>query len=115
MTVSTAPRARVICALPHAVADHLAATEFHLLAVSREILLDLDEQLGVGEPHAVTFGWTEHVGIGGAREGGDGVAGHGIGSAGVRVRLKFATWQQSKISFRGVLVERHVVSQPASS
>ena len=50
MTVSTAPRARVVCALPHAVADHLAAAELHLLAIGGEILLDLDEELGVGEP-----------------------------------------------------------------
>ena len=53
MTVSTAPwRARAL-ALAHAVADHLAAAELHLLAVGREVLLDLDEQLGVGQPHAV--------------------------------------------------------------
>ena len=66
MTVSTAPRARVDLALPHAVADHLAAAELHLLAVGGEILLDLDEQLGVGEPHPVARGRAEHVGIGGA-------------------------------------------------
>ena len=33
MTVSTAPSARVDLALAHAVADHLAAAELHLLAV----------------------------------------------------------------------------------
>ena len=53
-------------ALAHAVADHLAAAELHLLAVGGEILLDLDDEIGVGEPHAVAGGRAEHVGIGGA-------------------------------------------------
>ena len=35
MTVSTAPRARVTWRLAHAVADDLAAAEFHLFAVGR--------------------------------------------------------------------------------
>ena len=55
-------------ALAHAVADHLAAAEFHLLAVDGEILLDLDDQVGVGEPHAVAGGGPEHVGIDAARD-----------------------------------------------
>ena len=53
-------------ALPHAVADHLAAAELHLLAVGGEILLDLDDEIGVGEPHAVAGRRAEHVGIDGA-------------------------------------------------
>ena len=52
--------------LPHAVADHLAAAELHLLAVGREILFDLDDQIRVGEPDAVTGGGPEHVDIGAA-------------------------------------------------
>ena len=52
--------------LAHAVADHLAAAELHLLAVGGEILLDLDDQIGVGEPHAVAGGGPEHVDIGAA-------------------------------------------------
>ena len=55
-------------ALPHAVANDLAAAEFHLFAVGREIILDLDEELGVGEAHAVARRRAEHVGIGGARQ-----------------------------------------------
>src|SRR5258707_7358097 len=51
--------------LPHAVADHLAATEFHLLAVDGEILFDLDDEIGVGQPHPIAGGGTEHVGIDG--------------------------------------------------
>ena len=66
MTVSTAPCLLVICDLAHAVADHLAAAEFHLLAVGGEILFDLDDQIGVGEPHAVAGGGPEHVDIGAA-------------------------------------------------
>ena len=47
MTVSTAPRAPSL-ALAHAVADHLAAAEFHLFAVDGEVLLDLDQEFRVG-------------------------------------------------------------------
>jgi hypothetical protein len=39
--------------LSHAVADHLAAAELDLLAVDRVVLLDLDEQLRIGQAHAV--------------------------------------------------------------
>ena len=51
--------------LPHAVADHFAAAEFHLFAVGGEILLDLDDEIGIGEPHPVAGGGPEHVGIDG--------------------------------------------------
>ena len=52
--------------LSHAVADHLAAAELHLFAVGGEILLHLDDQVGVGETHAVAGGGPEHVDIGAA-------------------------------------------------
>ena len=51
--------------LAHAVADHLAAAELHLLAVDGEILLHLDDEIGIGEPHPVAGGGSEHVGIDG--------------------------------------------------
>src|SRR5581483_11594241 len=51
--------------LAHAVADHLAAAEFYFLAIGREILLDLDDEIGVGKPHSVASGRAEHVGIDG--------------------------------------------------
>jgi hypothetical protein len=51
--------------LAHAVADHLAAAELHLLAVDRVVLLDLDDQFGVGQAHAVARGGAEHFGGGG--------------------------------------------------
>src|SRR6266481_366440 len=51
-------------ALPHAVADHLAAAELHLLAVDGEILLHLDDEIGIGKAHAVAGGGAEHVGVG---------------------------------------------------
>ena len=51
-------------ALAHAVADHLAAAEFHLLAVDGEILFHLDDEIGVGQPHTIARGRPEHVGIG---------------------------------------------------
>ena len=57
-------------ALAHAVADHLAAAELHLLAIGGEVLLHLDDEVGVGEPHAVAGSGAEHVGIDGAGEAG---------------------------------------------
>ena len=73
MTVSTAPIGARGLGLAHAVADHLAAAELHLLAVDREVALHLDEELGVGEADAVAGGRAVHVGIGGAGD----AAGHG--------------------------------------
>ncbi len=51
-------------ALPHAIADDLAATELHLFAIDGEVVLHLDPQRGVGQAHAVAHGGAEHVGIG---------------------------------------------------
>ena len=73
--VDRAARARHL-ALAHAVADHLAAAELHLFAIDGEVLLDLDEEFGVGEPHPVARGRAEHVGVGGAGKRG-GAFGHG--------------------------------------
>ncbi len=70
-------------ALPHAVADHLAAAELDLLAIDLripaaatgkcrthglggQVALDLDEEFGIGEPHPVARGGAEHGGVGGA-------------------------------------------------
>ena len=57
-------------ALAHAVADHLAAAEFHLLTVAGEILLHLDDDIGVGEPYPVAGRRPEHVSVDGTREPG---------------------------------------------
>ena len=67
--------------LPHAVADHLAAAELHLLAVSCEVLLDLDDELRVGEADAIAGRGAEHFGVMRAGEGGRGerIAGWGHG------------------------------------
>ena len=54
-------------ALPHAIADHLAAAELHLLAIGGEILLHLDDDVGVGKPNPIPGGRTEHGGIDVAR------------------------------------------------
>ena len=67
--VDGALRSRAL-ALAHAVADHLAAAELHFLAVDRVVLLDLDEEFGIGQPHLVAHGGTEHVDIGRARDAG---------------------------------------------
>ncbi len=53
-------------ALAHTVADHLAAPEFHLFAIDRHVGLDLDDQVGIAQPHPVAGGGAVHVGIGGA-------------------------------------------------
>jgi hypothetical protein len=45
--------------LAHAVADHLAAAELHLLAIGGEVLLDLDEEFGVGKADLVAGGRTD--------------------------------------------------------
>ena len=50
-------------ALAHAVADHLAAAELDLLAISAEITLHLDDEVGIGKPYPVPGGWTKHVRI----------------------------------------------------
>ena len=59
--------------LTHPIADHLAAAELHLIAVNGEILLHLEDQLGVGEAQAVAGGGAVGLGVGAA---GDAV-GHG--------------------------------------
>ena len=55
-------------ALAHAIANHLAAAELHLLAVHGEVLLHLDPEIGIGEPDLVARSGAEHLGIGLSRE-----------------------------------------------
>src|SRR5690606_35961343 len=61
-------RAFTVGSLPlaHAVADHLAAAELDLLAIEGGVALDLDDQVGVGQSHAVADRGPEHVGVGGS-------------------------------------------------
>ena len=47
-----------------AVADHLAAAEDHFLAVDGVVLLDLDDQFGVGQADAVAGGGAVVPGVG---------------------------------------------------
>lgn len=54
--------------LAHAVANHLAAAELHFLAIRGEVALDLDDEIGIGEAHAVAGGRAEHFGIGAAAD-----------------------------------------------
>src|SRR5205085_9624233 len=58
---------------PHAVAEHLAAAELALVAVRREIALDLEDERGVAEADLVSGGRSVDVGV---RAAGDLVA-HG--------------------------------------
>ena len=77
--------------LAHAVADHLAAAELHLLAVGGEVALDLDEELGVGEADPVAGGRAVHVGVGGAGEAG----GHGRDLSSGWERTILPSWNAS--------------------
>src|SRR5204862_8279375 len=56
--VGTAP-----LALSHAVAYDLAAAELDLLAVDRAVLLDLDDELGIGKTQPVAGRGPKHRGI----------------------------------------------------
>ncbi len=63
--------------LTHAIADHLAAAEFHFLAVNRMVTLDFDPQFGIAQPHPVAGGRAIHLGIGATID-----AAHGCFSSG---------------------------------
>ncbi len=52
--------------LAHAVADHLAAAELHLLAVNSEILFDFNDEIGIGQPHTVADSRSVHIDVGAA-------------------------------------------------
>ena len=54
---------RAALALSHAVADDLAAAEFHFLAINGMVFLDLDPEIRIREPHAIARGRAEHFGI----------------------------------------------------
>src|SRR5690606_9760501 len=51
-------------ALPHAVANDLAAAKLHLFTVNGEVLFNFQPQLGIGQAHAVAHGGAEHIGVG---------------------------------------------------
>ena len=59
-------------ALAHAVSDHLAAAELDLFAIDGVIGLDLDDQIGIGQPQSITDGGAVHFRIRAARESGHG-------------------------------------------
>ncbi len=65
-------------ALPHAVADHLAAAELDFLAIDRAVALDLDDELGVGQPQPIAGRRAEHCGIGVARDASSPLADHSL-------------------------------------
>jgi hypothetical protein len=69
--------------LPHPVADHLAPAELDLLAIDGQVALDLDDQIGIGQPQPVARGRAIHGGIGGTRDSG----GHG------GLRFRRLTWR----------------------
>src|SRR5262245_20700026 len=52
--------------LTHAVADHFPASELDFLAIDREILLHLDDEIGIREAHPVADRAAKHLRIGGA-------------------------------------------------
>ena len=54
--------------LAHAIANHLAAAEFHFLTIGGQVALNLDEDFRIGQAHTVAHGWAIHAGISGARD-----------------------------------------------
>ena len=54
----------VALALPHAVADDFAATEFDFIAVHGVVVFDFDNEGGIAQTHAVARGCAVHFGIG---------------------------------------------------
>jgi hypothetical protein len=52
--------------LAHAVAHNLPAPELHLLAIDREVLFYLDDQVGIGETHLVANSRAKHLRVRGA-------------------------------------------------
>ena len=69
ITRSSAPLgARGSRALPHAVANDFAAAEGDLVAIDREILLDFDDQFGIGQPDAIALGRPVQIGVGASWE-----------------------------------------------
>src|SRR5262249_53157897 len=66
--VEHARRAGRASGLAHAIADDLAAAELRLLAGRREVTLDADEQLRVGQTHSITGGRTVEIGVLPARQ-----------------------------------------------
>src|SRR5258708_7536890 len=55
--------------LAHAIPDHFPASELHLLAIASEILLHLDDELGIREAHLVAYRRTEHLRVRSATHG----------------------------------------------
>ena len=49
--------------LSHAVSDHLAAAELGLFARNRKVAGDLDDQVRIGQPDAVSCGRTVQIGV----------------------------------------------------
>src|SRR4029077_725679 len=50
--------------LTHAVANNFPASELHLLTIDREVLLHLDDEVGIREAHLVADRWAKHLRIG---------------------------------------------------
>jgi hypothetical protein len=88
MTVSHGPARAGDLGLAHAVADHLAATELHLLPIGGQVAFDLDDEVGIGQPHAVARGGAVHVGIGGAGNAGGHVTSPVVGIQCARIEAQ---------------------------
>src|ERR1700747_1618930 len=71
--------------LTHAVADALPASELALLAIGREVLLHLDNEVGIRKAHLVPDRWTKHLPIGGTA--------HSAGHAGYLTGTEEKSWR----------------------
>ena len=54
--------------LTHAIANHLAAAEFHFLTIGGQVALNLDKNFRIGQAHTVADRRAIHAGISGARD-----------------------------------------------
>src|SRR5262249_40718446 len=48
----------------HPVANHFAAAELGFVAIGCQITIDLNDEVGIGEPDPVARGWSVVVGVG---------------------------------------------------
>ncbi len=99
-------------ALAHAVADDLAAAELHLLAIGGEVLLHLDEEFGVGEPHLVADGRAEHLGIGGAGDAGHQTCLPCRGPPTASLHISAAIWPRNNLLADGLRPHSRVGLEP---
>lgn len=57
-----------LAALAHAIANDFTAAKSDLIAVGREVLFDLDDQIGISQTNSIASRWTVEIGISATRD-----------------------------------------------